>query len=115
MAVILFFVVLIVLVLVHELGHFSVAKFFNMRVDEFGIGFPPRLFGKKRGETLYSVNAIPFGGFVKIFGENPSEAALSGPDAARSFIHKPKIVQLAVLVAGVFGNIILVCLLLSLF
>ena len=114
MTVILFLAILVALILVHEFGHFLVAKWARIRVDEFGIGFPPRLFGRKRGETLYSVNALPLGGFVKIFGEDPSEAALSGPDAARSFIHKPKIVQLAVLVAGVFGNIILAWLLLSL-
>ncbi|MCL4404259.1 RIP metalloprotease RseP [Patescibacteria group bacterium] len=60
---------LAILVLLHEFGHFITAKLFKMPVDEFGIGFPPRLFGKKLGKTLYSVNALPFGGFVKIYGE----------------------------------------------
>lgn len=58
------------LILAHEAGHFFVAKFFKLRVDEFGIGFPPRMFAWRRGETEYSVNWLPFGGFVKIAGEN---------------------------------------------
>jgi len=66
-AVIIF---LSILVLVHELGHFLTAKKFGLLVEEFGFGLPPRIWGKKIGETLYSINALPFGGFVKIFGEN---------------------------------------------
>jgi len=66
-AVIIF---LSILVLVHELGHFLAAKKFGLLVEEFGFGLPPRLWGKKIGETIYSINALPFGGFVKIFGEN---------------------------------------------
>ena len=64
----IFMAVLGVLVLVHELGHFIVARRSGMKVEEFGFGFPPKLFGIKRGETVYSINLIPFGGFVKIFG-----------------------------------------------
>ena len=59
---------LVLLVLVHELGHFAAAKFFGMYVMEFGIGFPPRLFSRMRGETRYSVNLVPLGGFVKLHG-----------------------------------------------
>ncbi|MFT5832344.1 MAG: regulator of sigma E protease [Candidatus Paceibacteria bacterium] len=70
MSVFLFLVVLFVLILVHEWGHFIVAKKTGMRVDEFGIGFPPKLFGIKKGETEYTFNALPIGGFVRIFGEN---------------------------------------------
>ncbi len=69
-SILLFFAVLFVLILVHEWGHFIVAKKTGMRVDEFGIGFPPKLFGKKWGETEYTFNALPIGGFVRIFGEN---------------------------------------------
>ena len=58
------------LILVHELGHFLAAKFFGLRVDEFGFGLPPRAWGKKIGETIYSLNWLPFGGFVKIYGED---------------------------------------------
>ena len=69
MTILLFFIVLFVLILVHEWGHFIVAKKTGMRVDEFGIGFPPKLFGIKKGETEYTFNALPIGGFVRIFGE----------------------------------------------
>jgi regulator of sigma E protease len=101
MSVIIFLAVLIVLILVHEFGHFAVAKWTNMRVEEFGLGFPPKLFAKKIGETLYSVNAIPFGGFVKILGENPEEA---GKDVTGSFTSKPLWAQALVLIAGVTFN-----------
>jgi regulator of sigma E protease len=107
MSIFLFIVILLVLVLVHEFGHFITAKRFGIRVDEFGFGFPPKLFGKKIGETTYSFNAIPFGGFVKIFGENPDEESVSGPDSARSFVNKPKSVQAGVLFAGIFFNFLL--------
>ena len=65
----IFIIVIGILVLVHEFGHFVTAKRAGMKVEEFGFGFPPRLFGIKKGETTYSINWIPFGGFVKIFGE----------------------------------------------
>src|SRR3989338_9914516 len=64
---------LIILVIGHEFGHFFAAKLFGLRVDEFGFGFPPRIFSRKRGETRYSVNLLPFGGFVKIHGEHPKD------------------------------------------
>ena len=70
MSVLIFLGILFVLVLVHELGHFAVAKWTGMRVDEFGIGFPPKLFSITKGETTYSFNLFPVGGFVKIFGED---------------------------------------------
>jgi regulator of sigma E protease len=75
MTILIFFLVLFVLILVHEWGHFIVAKKTGMRVDEFGIGFPPKLFGIKKGETEYTFNALPIGGFVRIFGENAEDAA----------------------------------------
>jgi regulator of sigma E protease len=107
MNIFIFIVILLVLVLVHEFGHFFTAKRFGIRVDEFGFGFPPKLFGKKYGETEYSINAIPFGGFVKIFGENPDEENTNGPDASRSFVNKPKWKQAIVLFAGIFSNFLL--------
>ncbi|OGZ02001.1 MAG: hypothetical protein A2430_00425 [Candidatus Liptonbacteria bacterium RIFOXYC1_FULL_36_8] len=61
------------LILAHEFGHFLSAKIFKVRVDEFGFGFPPKIWSKKIGETLYSLNILPFGGFVRIFGENREE------------------------------------------
>ncbi|KKT19172.1 MAG: hypothetical protein UW02_C0014G0013 [Candidatus Nomurabacteria bacterium GW2011_GWB1_43_7] len=113
MSIIIFLIILLVLVLVHEFGHFFTAKRFGIRVDEFGFGFPPKLFGWKKGETEYSVNALPFGGFVKIFGENPDEENTRGPDAGRSFVNKPKWQQAMVLFAGVFANFLLAWLLFS--
>lgn len=102
---ILFLVVLAVLVLVHEFGHFYAAKKSDVRVDEFGLGFPPRAWGKKIGETIYSLNWIPFGGFVKIFGETPDEESISGADKSRSFVNKPRWIQVVILAAGVAMNI----------
>jgi regulator of sigma E protease len=129
MSVLLFIVILVALILVHEWGHFIVAKKTGMRVDEFGLGFPPKLFGWKRGETEYTFNALPFGGFVKIFGEDPKEGetdpraktsdkAGSSPDASlgdasRAFTKQPKLAQAAVLVAGVAMNVIFAWVLLS--
>ncbi|MBI1960676.1 MAG: site-2 protease family protein, partial [Candidatus Liptonbacteria bacterium] len=67
---------IIVLILVHEAGHFIAAKQMNVDVEEFGFGFPPRIAGWKKGRTLYSINALPFGGFVRLFGEE--DAARQG-------------------------------------
>lgn len=106
MNIIIFLIILFFLVLVHEFGHFIVAKKSGIRVDEFAIGFPPRLWGKKIGETLYSFNLLPIGGFVKIFGENPDQDSISGPDSARSFVNKKRHIQAAVLVAGVAMNVL---------
>jgi regulator of sigma E protease len=107
MNILIFVIILLVLVLVHEFGHFFVAKKFGIRVDEFGFGFPPKLWGKKYGETEYTLNLLPLGGFVKIFGETPDEENTNGPDRLRSFVHKPKWQQALVLVAGVFMNFLL--------
>lgn len=105
MSIIIFFAVLFVLVLVHEWGHFIAARKTGMRVDEFAIGFPPRLFSVKKGETEYSFNALPIGGYVRIYGENPDEVA-SDIDKERAFGSRPKWAQAVVLVAGVTMNII---------
>lgn len=116
LTIFIFLIVLAVLILVHELGHFLIAKAAHIRVDEFGLGFPPRLFGwrPKKSETTYSVNWIPFGGFVKIFGEDPEEAEVVGVDAERSLARKAKWIQIAVLIAGIFFNIVFAWLLISL-
>ncbi|OIO32210.1 MAG: hypothetical protein COZ49_01170 [Candidatus Yonathbacteria bacterium CG_4_10_14_3_um_filter_47_65] len=109
---IIFIVILAVLVLAHEAGHFLVAKLFRMRVDEFGFGFPPKLISKKIGETEYSLNLFPIGGFVKIFGESDT----GEPDirsSAGSFLAKPKYAQAMVVMAGVVSNILLAWVLIS--
>jgi len=68
--VLAFIIILSVLVIVHELGHFFVAKKLGIKVEEFGVGFPPRAFSRKIGETVYSINWLPVGGFVKLYGED---------------------------------------------
>ncbi|MES2216375.1 MAG: RIP metalloprotease RseP [Patescibacteria group bacterium] len=104
--VIIFLLVLAVLIFVHELGHFLAARLFGIRVDAFKLGFGPKVFAWTRGETEYGINLIPFGGFVKIFGENPDDESTHGPDAKRSFVHKAKWKQITVLAAGVFFNFV---------
>ena len=124
MSIIIFIIILLVLVLVHEAGHFFTAKGFGIRVDEFGFGFPPKLFGIKKGETEYTFNALPIGGFVKIYGQGVDETeVLKGnfkteekkedKDIGRSFIDKPRWQQAIVLFAGIFANFLLAWILLS--
>ncbi len=79
---------------------------FGIRVDAFKIGFGPKIFAWKRGETEYGLNLIPFGGYVKIFGENPDAESILGVDHKRSMIHKAKWKQVVVLAGGVLFNII---------
>ncbi|MAZ30155.1 hypothetical protein CL655_02630 [bacterium] len=108
MTILIFLAVLFVLILVHEWGHFITAKKTGMQVDEFGIGFPPRLVAKRMGETEYTLNLLPIGGFVRIVGENAEDIAKGeeGSSNPRSFVHKPKWAQALVLVAGVAMNVI---------
>ena len=113
MTILLFLIVIAGLILVHELGHFLAAKSVGARVDEFGLGFPPRLFSVKYGETEYSLNLIPFGGFVKILGETPGVETDGLVDMDRSLNYKPRLQQAWVLVAGVFFNWLLAWLLIS--
>lgn len=101
MTAIIFIIVLSILIFVHELGHFLIARLFKIRVDEFAIGFPPKLFSFKKGATTYAINLIPLGGYVKIHGENPEDGVT--PD---SILSKPRWQQALVLVAGVTFNAI---------
>lgn len=122
---IIFLVILGILIFVHEFGHFYVARKSGMKVDEFGFGFPPRMFGLQKidgkwkiiwghkppldsEQTVYSINWIPLGGFVKIVGENNERE-----DDPRSFVNRPFWGRLATLVAGVSMNFILAWLLIS--
>jgi regulator of sigma E protease len=115
MNIIAFFIVLAILILTHELGHFLAAKKVGAKVEEFGLGFPPRLWSFKKGETVYSINWIPFGGFVKILGENGDRETLDmeTQGADRSLSSKSRLAQAFVLVAGVSFNILLAWLILS--
>jgi regulator of sigma E protease len=101
-----FFIMLIVLVLIHEIGHFVAARATKVKVEEFGLFYPPRIWGFKRGETLYSINAIPIGGFVKLAGEED-------PKIKDSLASKSKKVRILVLAAGSIMNLILPLILLS--
>jgi regulator of sigma E protease len=112
LATILLVVILGVLIFVHELGHFLIAKKSGIRVDEFAIGFPPKLWSFERNGTKYSINLIPFGGFVKIFGENIDDEALD-PNRKDSFLNKSKLTQAAVLIGGVLFNVIFAYILIS--
>ncbi|MCX6755227.1 MAG: RIP metalloprotease RseP [Candidatus Nomurabacteria bacterium] len=113
MNILIFIIILLVLVLAHEWGHFFSAKKFGIRVDEFGFGFPPKITSFKKGETVYSFNALPIGGFVKIYGENPDEENTNGVDANRSMVNKPRWQQAIVLFAGIFMNFVLAWVLFS--
>jgi regulator of sigma E protease len=121
---ILWWLVLIgVMVMIHELGHFLAARYFDVKVDAFSFGFGPRLFGFRRGETDYRVSLIPFGGYVKMSGEQFQENLASGPEEGdnnslanryegtindpRSLLAKPRWQRLIIAFAGPFMNIVL--------
>ncbi|MBI2641779.1 site-2 protease family protein, partial [Candidatus Roizmanbacteria bacterium] len=109
MAILIFIVILAILVLVHEFGHFIAAKKNGVRVEEFGFGFPPRLFGVKIGETLYSINLIPIGGFVKVYGEEYAELGkkIDVELKERAFAYKKPWQKAIIIAAGVLGNFLL--------
>jgi len=103
-----FLVVIGPLILIHEFGHFLVAKWRGVRVERFSLGYPPRLFGFRRGDTDYCVSAIPLGGYVKMAGENPEEATSTAPD---EFSSKSAGSRALIIVAGPVANYILAFLL----
>lgn len=103
-SILIFVVTLLILVLIHELGHFLMAKKFNIKVLEFGFGIPPRAWGKKVGETLVSINWLPIGGFVKLLGEDEVDKKVL--DNERSFAAQKVSKRIAVVVAGVAMNLI---------
>lgn len=118
MAIIFTLVAISILILIHEAGHFWAAKKAGLLVEEFGIGFPPRLFQKKIGETIYSVNALPFGGFVRIYGEKGGvEGGFAKEEneekKSRSFENQSAWRKAVVILAGVAMNFIFGWLLLS--
>ncbi|MEK7452659.1 MAG: RIP metalloprotease RseP [Patescibacteria group bacterium] len=108
LSIVVFIVILALLVLVHEFGHFKAARKFGIRVDEFGFGFPPKIWSRKKDETEYSINWIPLGGFVKIFGESRE-----GEGDPSSFASKPVWQRMIVISAGVFMNWVLAVVLLT--
>lgn len=110
MSLILFFIILSFLILIHELGHFLAAKKNGVKVEEFGFGLPPRIFGKKIGQTIYSINLLPIGGFVKLFGEEQYEIEenknLNKNLKNIAFIYKKPWQKAIIILAGVFMNLI---------
>ncbi len=96
-------VLLGLLIFVHELGHFLVAKYFKVRVEVFSLGFGPKLFKFQRGDTVYAISAIPLGGYVKMFGDDPT-AEIPPDQAAGSFTAKPVGQRIAVVLAGPLMN-----------
>jgi len=104
--IVAFFAILVVVILVHELGHFATAKLSKVKVEEFGLGFPPRILSVKRGETVYSLNVIPLGGFCRMAGEED-------PKTPRSLAGKSIKTRLLVLSSGSIMNALLPILLFS--
>lgn len=118
---IVFLLILSVLVLIHEFGHFWVAKKLGIKVEEFGFGFPPKVFGKKKGETEYTINLFPIGGFVKLYGEDEAGAGRiklkhinemdhrteEYKDIHRAFFARPPAQRMVVAIAGVVMNTVL--------
>lgn len=113
MSVLIIFIGLSSLIVVHELGHFLVSRYFGLLIEEFGFGIPPRLIGKKWGETLVSLNWLPLGGFVRIYGERHDDEK-SGIDIRRSFSHQLPWKKAVIIGAGVLMNFVFGWLLISL-
>lgn len=104
LTLLIFIVILSLLIFIHELGHFLVAKKAGIKVEEFGFGYPPRAWGKKIGETIYSLNWLPFGGFVRLYGENYLR---KGMESKKALYHKSKKIRALVALAGGLGNFLL--------
>jgi len=105
--ILLFLLVVSILTFVHELGHFIAAKAIGAMVFEFSLGFGPKLFSKKIGETMYSIRALPFGGYVKILGDGDLEEKVTKEDEKKNLNKKPKWQRIIVMLAGVTMNILL--------
>ncbi len=108
---IIFVIVIGILVLVHEWGHFIMARRAGLKVKEFGFGFPPRIWSVKKGETIYSINWLPFGGFVSILGADGEEEEKE-KNNERSFSHAKAGVRAKIIIAGVVMNVLLTVVLL---
>ena len=104
--VVSFIVCLGILIFVHELGHFLFAKLFKVRVLKFSLGFGPKVFSKTVGETEYQLSALPLGGYVKMFGENPDEQEEAGSDKDASFAHKSVGQRFLIVLAGPVFNLL---------
>src|SRR5207253_9118576 len=109
-----FFVVILVIILIHEAAHFGVAKAFGIKVEEFFVGFGPRLWSTRRGETVYGVKLLPLGGYVRIAGMNPFQE--TPPEQfPRTFGAKPIWQRAIVIVTGPITHFVMAVLLLVVF
>jgi regulator of sigma E protease len=107
-----FIVLLLVLIFVHELGHFIAAKLLGVKVERFSLGFPPKVWSKTIGETEYQLAWLPLGGYVKMYGEDPnSEEGVPPEMESRSFSHKPAWAKIIIVLAGPVSNLIFAALL----
>ena len=108
LAIVTFVLVFGLLIFVHEIGHFLAAKRMGVKVEEFGFGFPPRIFGIKYGETIYSLNLIPLGGFVKMLGQDDFDVKGNlKKSGKRNFNNKPAYKRALIMISGVVMNFIL--------
>src|SRR6202161_1219471 len=98
------------MILIHEFGHYAVAKWLGVRVEQFAIGFGKRLVGFRRGETDYRINILPLGGYVKMSGENPMDSRSDDPG---EFLNHPRWQRFIIALAGPFMNIMLAVALLT--
>src|ERR1700719_849464 len=105
-----FIIVIGFMVLIHEFGHYAVAKLLGVRVEQFAIGFGKRLLGFRKGETDYRINALPLGGYVKMSGENPMDERTGDP---REFLSHPRWHRFLIAIAGPTMNILLAVTLLT--
>jgi membrane-associated protease RseP (regulator of RpoE activity) len=112
--IIIFVVSILLVILIHEAAHFGVAKAFGIKVEEFFVGFGPRLFSRRRGETEYGVKAFPLGGYVKIAGMNPYEE-ISPEDYPRTYGARPAYQRAAVIVAGPITHFVIAFILFAIF
>src|SRR5512138_2095779 len=103
-------IVLGIMIVVHEFGHFAAAKLFGVRVETFSVGFGKRLLGFRRGDTDYRISALPFGGYVKMAGENPMDTRTGDPG---EFMSHPRWQRFLIALAGPFMNILLAIVLLT--
>src|ERR1700748_52398 len=92
-----------VMIMIHELGHFWAARYFDVKVDTFSFGFGPRLFGFRRGETDYCFSFLLFGGYVRMAGQEPSDDSAADP---RGFLAKPRWQRAIIAFAGPFMNLV---------
>lgn len=113
MDVVVFLIALSIVVVFHEFGHFFAAIKTGVKVEEFGLGLPPKIFGKKIGKTVFSVNALPIGGFCRLYGEDPAVAGQAVSRSKMAFCNKKPWQKMLIVMGGVMMNLVLAVLIFS--